>query len=323
MNKVGLVIVSLTLYSQSIYACTSFQMVAADSSRVYARTMEFAFALNSDLVVTPRKLEFVGSGPNNSKGLIWRAKYGAVGMNAFDQPIITDGMNEKGLAANLLYLAEKYGGLMPAAPRERLRALEKAQQSASAPAPQPAKAAAPAADFAAVSKVIEQRCYMCHGAQVQMKNVRLDSPEGVKQHAQAIYQQVVVTRQMPMNNATSITEDERALIGAWLISPTARRHHVDPADFYHRTSARIATAIHTMNTAGDPIDQLTVADHLERAGHLDAIGGPATLAALDDPFAPGPAATSAPSAPARPAPAALSATPVPAATARQATGCGR
>lgn len=76
------------------------------------------------------------------------------------------------------------------------------------------------------------------------------------------------------------TAAERALIGAWLISPTARRHHVDVADFYHRTSARIATAIHTMNTAGDPIDQLTVADHLERAGHLDAIGGPATLAAL-------------------------------------------
>jgi uncharacterized membrane protein len=38
-------------------------------------------------------------------------------------------------------------------------------------------------------KVLEQRCYLCHGAQVQMKNVRLDSPEGVKQHAQAVYQQ--------------------------------------------------------------------------------------------------------------------------------------
>jgi uncharacterized membrane protein len=56
---------------------------------------------------------------------------------------------------------------------------------------------------------------MCHGTAVQMKNVRLDSPESVKQHAQAMYQQVVVTRIMPMNNATNITEDERALIGAW------------------------------------------------------------------------------------------------------------
>ena len=63
--------------------------------------------------------------------------------------------------------------------------------------------------------VLEQRCYMCHGEQVQMKNVRLDSPEDVKLHAQGIYQQVVVSKIMPMNNSTQITEDERALIGRW------------------------------------------------------------------------------------------------------------
>jgi uncharacterized membrane protein len=59
---------------------------------------------------------------------------------------------------------------------------------------------------------------MCHGAQVQMKNVRLDSPEGVSIHAQAIYQQVVVTRIMPMNNATGITDSERGLIKTWFES---------------------------------------------------------------------------------------------------------
>ncbi|MBG9388312.1 urate hydroxylase PuuD [Caenimonas aquaedulcis] len=80
---------------------------------------------------------------------------------------------------------------------------------------QPAAAAQPAADYAAVQKVFEQRCYLCHGAQVQMKNVRLDSPEGVKQHAQSIYQQVVVTKVMPMNNATGITEAERGLVARW------------------------------------------------------------------------------------------------------------
>ncbi|MDB5883495.1 MAG: putative rane protein, partial [Ramlibacter sp.] len=51
--------------------------------------------------------------------------------------------------------------------------------------------------------------------QVQMKSVRLDSPEAVKQHAQSVYQMAVVTRLMPMNNATGITEAERALIGQW------------------------------------------------------------------------------------------------------------
>jgi uncharacterized membrane protein len=59
---------------------------------------------------------------------------------------------------------------------------------------------------------------MCHAEQVQMKNVRVDSAELVKQHAQNVYQQVVITRQMPMNNATGITDEERALIGRWFQS---------------------------------------------------------------------------------------------------------
>jgi len=66
-----------------------------------------------------------------------------------------------------------------------------------------------------VQKVLEQRCYMCHGAQVQMKNVRLDSPEDLKLHAQNVYQQVVVTKVMPMNNATGITDAERLVIKQW------------------------------------------------------------------------------------------------------------
>ena len=66
-----------------------------------------------------------------------------------------------------------------------------------------------------VQAVIAQRCTVCHGAQVQMKNVRLDSPANLKLHAQMVYQQAVVTKIMPMNNATGITEAERALIGHW------------------------------------------------------------------------------------------------------------
>ena len=63
--------------------------------------------------------------------------------------------------------------------------------------------------------ILAQRCYMCHGAAVQMKNVRLDSPQGVAAHAQAVYQQVVVTKIMPMNNATNITDAERDVIKRW------------------------------------------------------------------------------------------------------------
>jgi uncharacterized membrane protein len=72
--------------------------------------------------------------------------------------------------------------------------------------------------YKTMQAVLEQRCYLCHGAQVQMKNVRLDSPAGVKLHAQNMYQQAVVTKVMPLNNATGITEAERALIKQWFES---------------------------------------------------------------------------------------------------------
>ena len=85
-----------------------------------------------------------------------------------------------------------------------------AAAGASAPAGQPGSAA-----FADVQKILEQRCFQCHGAAVQMKNVRLDSGASLKQHALAVYQQVVVTKAMPMNNSTQITDAERALIALW------------------------------------------------------------------------------------------------------------
>jgi uncharacterized membrane protein len=84
--------------------------------------------------------------------------------------------------------------------------------------PQAIAAATQPADYSDVRTVLEQRCYACHGAQVQMKNVRLDSAQALKQHAQQVYQQAVVARTMPINNATAITEDERALIGRWFES---------------------------------------------------------------------------------------------------------
>ena len=89
------------------------------------------------------------------------------------------------------------------------------------PAPTPEVAAPATANFAQVQQIMEQRCVMCHGAQMQSKNVRLDSPDAVRQHAQTVYQQTVVTRQMPINNATGITEEERALVAAWFKSGAA------------------------------------------------------------------------------------------------------
>jgi uncharacterized membrane protein len=87
-----------------------------------------------------------------------------------------------------------------------------------APPPRPQAEAAQAAkpvSAAEVRAVIDQRCAMCHNAAVQQKAVALHTPELLGQHAQAVFQQVVVTRQMPQNNATQITEAERELIRRW------------------------------------------------------------------------------------------------------------
>jgi uncharacterized membrane protein len=84
-----------------------------------------------------------------------------------------------------------------------------------APAPPPAVAATPPVSYAAVATVIEQRCQMCHNATLQQKNVALHTPALLAQHAQAVYQQAVVLKLMPLNNATQISDAERALLKRW------------------------------------------------------------------------------------------------------------
>jgi uncharacterized membrane protein len=84
-----------------------------------------------------------------------------------------------------------------------------------APPPQSAAAAAKPVRFGDVKAVIDQRCTLCHNAALQQKNVALHAPELIKQHAPMIYQQVVLQKTMPLNNATQITDDERALIKRW------------------------------------------------------------------------------------------------------------
>ena len=79
-------------------------------------------------------------------------------------------------------------------------------------------AAGQPASFAQVRQVLDQRCAMCHNAQVQNKGVALHTPELLGQHAQAVYQQSVVLKLMPFNNATAITDDERAVIKRWFES---------------------------------------------------------------------------------------------------------
>jgi uncharacterized membrane protein len=76
-------------------------------------------------------------------------------------------------------------------------------------------AASQPATLAEVKQVIDQRCAMCHNDALAQKNVALHTPELIKQHAQTVYQQASVLKLMPMNNATQMTDAERALIKRW------------------------------------------------------------------------------------------------------------
>ncbi|TFW00448.1 hypothetical protein E4K72_15575 [Oxalobacteraceae bacterium OM1] len=89
-------------------------------------------------------------------------------------------------------------------------------------APKPAAAPAGAADFGKVQAVIAQRCVACHSAHPTQPGfatapagVMLDSEALIRQHAARIYQQAVQLKAMPIGNLTGMTDEERAVIGAW------------------------------------------------------------------------------------------------------------
>ena len=80
----------------------------------------------------------------------------------------------------------------------------------------PVAASAAPVTLAQAHAVVQARCVMCHNDQVRQKNVALHTPELLQQQAQAVYQQTVVLKLMPMNNATGITDEERALLARWV-----------------------------------------------------------------------------------------------------------
>lgn len=84
-----------------------------------------------------------------------------------------------------------------------------------APAPAPKVAKAEPVTFAQVQAIVAQRCMLCHNEQVINKNIQLHTPELIVKNAQAMYQQAVILKTMPMGNATQITDAERAALGRW------------------------------------------------------------------------------------------------------------
>ena len=95
--------VCLSLSPTLAEACTGIRIVAADSSVIRGRTMEFGVDTQSNVILVPRGTERTGTAPDGAKGKSWTAKYASLGMNAMDMPIVIDGFNEKGLSIGLFY----------------------------------------------------------------------------------------------------------------------------------------------------------------------------------------------------------------------------
>ncbi len=79
-----------------------------------------------------------------------------------------------------------------------------------------------AADFGQVQQVFIARCVTCHSAHptregfsAAPKGVMFDTQVEIVANARRAYEQAVITKAMPVGNATGITDAERDLIGRW------------------------------------------------------------------------------------------------------------
>jgi uncharacterized membrane protein len=91
------------------------------------------------------------------------------------------------------------------------------------PSSGPSVAAGPAVPFAQANAVIQQRCVPCHSANPTQsgvssapKGIRFDTRAEIESQAQAIEEQAVVLKAMPLGNATHMTQAERDLLARWL-----------------------------------------------------------------------------------------------------------
>ncbi|NDC52808.1 MAG: linear amide C-N hydrolase [Planctomycetia bacterium] len=103
-----LALVAATILAASdASACTRCVRVFSDGTVIAARSMDWVEDPGSEIWVYPRGMN--RSGNAGPKSLTWTSRYGSVGVSFYGIATV-DGMNEKGLVANVLYLVESdYG----------------------------------------------------------------------------------------------------------------------------------------------------------------------------------------------------------------------
>lgn len=99
-----LIAITLTLASiNQAHACTRAVYLGPQSTVLTARSMDWETDVGSNIWVFPRGMQRDGAAGANS--ITWTSKYGSV-ITTFYEVATVDGINEQGLVANLLYLAE-------------------------------------------------------------------------------------------------------------------------------------------------------------------------------------------------------------------------
>jgi choloylglycine hydrolase len=98
-----LLLTTLVIASSPAYSCTTVFANDKGSNKVVARTVDLYVSDTPMLVTHPRGTKHSGDAGENS--LSWKSKYGNLVVTAFHTQTASDGINEKGLAAHLLYLA--------------------------------------------------------------------------------------------------------------------------------------------------------------------------------------------------------------------------
>lgn len=94
----------LWLWTIEVTGCSDFQIKSTDNSLIYARAMDFIMPLESQIEIFNKDHDECSSSPNGDVGICWTSKYGFVGINAFDVPLVTEGMNHKGLTCGYLVM---------------------------------------------------------------------------------------------------------------------------------------------------------------------------------------------------------------------------
>lgn len=94
---------SLLLVNGPVQACTRVVYLGNNQDVITARSMDWQSDIGTNLWVFPRGIARTGQAGKNSAS--WTSKYGSVIASGFDIST-TDGLNEAGLSANLLWLVE-------------------------------------------------------------------------------------------------------------------------------------------------------------------------------------------------------------------------